>query len=266
MSSVFTGYPIETKPGKPRLDIQPGTDGDVPKEFNFQYKLYNDIAFMGDFNVGFAVGDNVDLSKPQTIHSAFGYLRDYLLENSRQLVRDPIFRNGIVASLGQHQVKSQTEVVVVPGPANAIEEIDLDQDKINLCIYVQSEGGAIFDFAPGPFYTAMKRLTELARENNYFTVGEPRRGIDVVPDDSVAAGGTANFAPPSFNDGPDGVGGAVINSYWIENGILMRPLRDGDIPLVLINVTAEMDGNVYQVRASSGAAYRHSATGLLTVT
>lgn len=266
MSSVFAGYANqETKPGKPRIDIKPGTDGNVPVNWSFEYKYYNDIAFVGNFNVAIAIGDNVDLTKPQTIYSAIGYLRAYLLENLSQLAQDPTERLGAILALGQHQVKSQT-VVSTGVPDSNFNEVDLDQDKVSLVFFIQPVGSARMGVGSGIFYSCIQRLREMAREAVYFTVGEPRRGATTVPDQSVAVGATATFTAPSFNDGGDGVGGPVINAWWIENGILMRPLRDGTASLVLTAVTAEMNGNVYQVRASSGPAYRHSATGLLTVT
>ena len=64
-------------------------------------------------------------------------------------------------------------------------------------------------------------------------------------------------------------------TLWLENGEVMRPTQPGVASLILSNVTAEMDGNVYQVRATSagvpvttdiGDAYRHSTIGTLTVT
>lgn len=272
MSSTFAGYPIETKPGKPRLDIKPGTSGDIPQEWNFQYKLYSDVSFVGDFNMAIAIGDNVDLSKPQTIHSALNYLRDFLFENLRSIPRNPIVRSGVVLSMDQHAIKSQ--IVITDAGVGSIQEGDLDQDGVNLVFFINSEDApSPFQHGPGPFRTSITRLIELAREKGYYTIGEVRRGSTEVPDQSVAEGATATFTPPSWNDGPDGVGPSPTNLVWLENGILMRPFQPGLQNLVLTNVTLDMDGNVYQVRAYAsdgpsdiGDAYRHSNIGTLTVT
>ena len=267
MSFVFAGYPIETKPPKPRQDIRPGTDGNDPVDFVYQYKLYTDISFMGQFNIAIVIGDNVDRTKEQSIHSTIGYLLDFLMENRARLARDPIERQGIILHLPVNSVKSQTEITLTIAGATA-QEIDLDQDAISLVFYVLSETApSVLEYGAGPFRSAVIRLRELAREMNYWTVGEPRRDDPAIADQAGIVGGSATFLPPTW------LPPTPNKLEWLENGVRMIPVRAGIQPLVLTDLTLDMDGNVYSVRAGyqktpdqAPDAWRSSNIGTLTVT
>ena len=266
MSSVFTGRIIETKPAKPREDISAPTDPDSPATPNFYYNLYTDIAGIEYPGVAFAVGDNVDLAKQADIFSAMNYMLDAVHKNTR-LVLPPTGneRQGYIVSLLPGQVKSQLSVVL-NAPGDTIIESDLNQDAINLVFYIYGlESPNYTGFGVGIIYTAGRRLIELARENDYFTVGQPVRDQNTV-DQDVLVGETATFIPPTWQaPAPDVV-------QWTVNGILI-PGADGNADLVVENVTLDMDGFIYRTRAGYTKpnstvpdSWKHSFQGILTVT
>jgi len=266
MSSVFTGRIIETKPAKPRQDQSPPGDPNSPATPNFYYNLLTDIAGIEYPGVAFAVGDNVDLSKPADLFSSMNYMLDAVRENTRLLSPPPAAqRQGYVVSLIPGQVKSQLSVFVNT-PGNTIIEADLDQDAMNLVFYLYNpEAPEYTGFGPGLAYVTGRRLIELAREMDYFTVGQPTRDQNTV-DQSVAVGGTATFIPPTWIAPPPDV------VQWTVNGILI-PGADGNADLVVENVTAEMDGNIYRTRAGYTKpnstipdSWKSSFQGILTVT
>lgn len=242
MSFSFVGSIIETKPGQPRQDVVPGTDGATPVDFAFYYKMYNDINKAGSRTFGFSVGDNVDLAVGQSIHSTMGYLIDFLMENRARLQRDPNERLGVILSLTVNNVKSQV-VINTTAPDVIIQEGDLDQDAINLVFYVNAESNPdILEFGPGPIKTALIRLRELAREKGYQCSPEVTRLTPPIPDDSnPVEGATVTITAPTYTTTPD-------VAYWIKDGVTIQPLTDGAQDLVLVNVTV-FDAGFYQVKA-----------------
>lgn len=274
MSSVFAGYPVETKPPKPRKDLPSPGDPTAPLSggYVFQFTLYRDINGVGAPSIVFAVGDNVDVAKQQSVHSTLGYLLSFMRENAR-LLSPPsgADRQAYILTLPVNSVKSQITVTPI-GPNLTVQETDIDQDAVNLVFYVFGpDSPQDIRFGAGVFMATGKRLIELAREMDYSTVGQPRSLAPDVNDEVVAAGGTATFIPPTWNTTAPQTAPDILE--WVENLVPFDPPQDGSADLVLTNVTADMDGRLYQVRAGyikpGGTipdAWKHSNAGLLTVT
>lgn len=272
MSSVFSGYPIETKPPKPRKDMRRPGDSVFGETNVFQFKLYRDVNGAGAPSITFAIGDNVSLTNPQEIHSALGYLLGYARENAINLTAPTgSDRQAYVASLPLGSVKSQVTVIALP-LNNTAQETDLDQGAVNLVVYLFGpDSPQYFSFGAGVFMTSGKRLIELAREMNYSTAGQPRRLDPSVDDEEVIDGGIATFLAPSWDTTPPQETPDILE--WVVNLQPFSPSQNGAVPLIINPVDPTMDGNLYQVRAGyikpGGTvpdSWRHSDAGLLTVT
>lgn len=273
MSSVFSGYPVQTKPGKPRMDQSRPGDPDSQATPNYQFHYYRDINGAGAIQptASFAIGDNVDLTNPQSIHSTMKYLLDFSRENALLLVR-PIGANKecYVISLAVGGTKVNTTVLGLP-VNNVCQEADLDQDAINYVIYLFGpDSPSALATGAGIFYSMSRRLIELARESGYTTVGEPRRLAGDIDDETDNVGGEVTFIAPTWSTAPPFTVPDVIE--WDVNGVVI-PGSDGSADLLVENLTLAQNGDIYRVRAgyfSPGKTYpdawKHSGAGILTVT
>lgn len=263
MSYVFAGYPIETKPASPRQDVVAGTDGAIPKEFAYYFKMYDTIQDFGIISIALCIGDNVNTALEQSIHGTCTQLQELLLENKDFITHLPTERQGFVVSLPVGQVKSQAVVVNV---ANAtILETDLDQDGINVAFYVQAQNADPVSIAG--YHTAFTRIIELAREKRYICTPELKRNAPPVADnEDPSIGNTVTITPPTWT------GGTADWAYWVLNGVAVQPLQDGLSNLVLDDIQLEESG-FYQVKAGVRVApdkvpdqYRTSIGVQITVT
>lgn len=270
MSSVFNGFPLETKPPNPRKDLrQPGDFiSDVTNVF--QLKLFRDINGAGASvpTISYAIGDNVDLAKQQSIHSTMKYLLDFSRENVGTLVPPTdANRQGYVASLPVGGTKVNISVLTI-SINTTVQETDLDQDAVNLVIYLFGpDSTQALATGAGIYYSVGKRLIELAREMDYSTVGQPRRNDPNVDDENELAG-DATFAFPTWDEVAPQTVPDVLE--WVVNLLPFSPPRDGSVDLVLTGLTAADHGNLYQVRAGyikpGGTipdSWRHSDAGEL---
>lgn len=273
MSSVFSGYPVQTKPGNPRMDMSAPTDPDSEATQNFYLHLYRDINGAGgpQPTASYAIGDDVDLTKQQSLHSTMMYLLDFSRENGRIL--EPPTGTGrecYILSLPVGGIKRDVTVLGLPVNNTATED-DLVQGAVNLVIYLFGpDAPESLVTGAGHYYAMGKRLIEMAREKDYFTVGVPRRLDPTIDDQTDNVGGEVTFEPPTWSEVAPQAAPDILQ--WVANGELV-PGSDGALPLLVENLTIEQNGDFYRVRAGylkPGAtvpdAWRHSQEGTLIVT
>jgi hypothetical protein len=237
MSYIFAGIPLDTKPSSPRKDVADGTDS----VSNFQYKMYQDMSFVGPASMSLIVGDNVDRSKEQSIHSAFQRLIEYIRENVEVSITPVDAYESYLFAIGLDDAKSQVELVR-QASNSAPQEIDVNQDKLNIAFNFYTYGNPNY-YTEGLFDKVADDLLSLAREQRYFCTQELLRALAPVADiPAPVEGDTVTISAPTWT------GGVPDYAYWMKDGIVFDTSLSGLDPLVLTNMNV-FDGGVYQVKA-----------------
>jgi hypothetical protein len=237
MSYVFAGFPLETKPSSPRKDVVDGSNS----VRSFQYQIYRTLGSVTQSNIALVVGNNVDRSKEQSIHSAFKRLIEYIRENVQVSITPVVNYEAYLFAIGLDDAKSQVELVRQVTNTKLLEA-DVNQDKLNVAFYFYNYTNSRY-YTEGLFDKTADDLLSLAREQHYFCTPELVRALSPIADiPAPVEGDTVTISAPTWT------GSTVTYAYWMKDGVVFDTSLSGLDPLVLTNMNV-FDGGVYQVKA-----------------